>query len=146
MTAPADPMPGVFRLLDANLNRLSEGLRTAEDYARYVLDDAGRASEAKAIRHDAARWRGLLDAAAGRHAGAAEGRGIAFFRDAAGDVGREAKTPSERERATARDVAEAAVARSAQALRVIEEFSKLLSADVAREAEARRYAVYAWRW
>ena len=29
----------VFRLLDANANRLREGVRTAEDYARFVAGE-----------------------------------------------------------------------------------------------------------
>ena len=42
---------GMLRLLDANLNRAAEGLRVADDLARFVLDDAGLSGEFKAIRH-----------------------------------------------------------------------------------------------
>ena len=34
----------VIRILDASLNRATEGLRVVEDYARFVLDDLLRAA------------------------------------------------------------------------------------------------------
>lgn len=40
-----------LRILDANLNRLSEGLRFLEDIARFLLDDADLSRELKALRH-----------------------------------------------------------------------------------------------
>src|SRR3954465_8096329 len=44
----------IIRILDAALNRASEGLRVAEDYVRFVLDDPFLTSRAKALRHDLA--------------------------------------------------------------------------------------------
>ena len=43
--------PHVARILDANANRAREAARVMEDYARFVLDDAGLSEEAKQIRH-----------------------------------------------------------------------------------------------
>src|SRR5947208_6588218 len=40
------------RVLDACANRAREGLRVAEDYCRFVLDDAYLCSELKRLRHD----------------------------------------------------------------------------------------------
>ena len=39
------------RLIDANLNRLREGIRVIEDIARYILNDLPLASRLKTLRH-----------------------------------------------------------------------------------------------
>ena len=55
---PADHLR-LLRLLDANANRASEGMRAVEDYVRFVLEDRGLAEDFKRLRHDFAA---LLDA------------------------------------------------------------------------------------
>lgn len=41
-----------LRILDANCNRIGEGLRFLEDVARFLLDDAAVSHQLKAMRHD----------------------------------------------------------------------------------------------
>ncbi len=41
----------ILRLIDANLNRLREGLRLLEDVARYVFDNKKLSKEFKHMRH-----------------------------------------------------------------------------------------------
>lgn len=41
-----------LRIIDANLNRAREGLRTAEEYARLVLNDARAAQALKDVRRE----------------------------------------------------------------------------------------------
>jgi thiamine-phosphate pyrophosphorylase len=41
----------VLRLIDANLDRLGEGLRLLEDVARFLLDDAALSRQLKTLRH-----------------------------------------------------------------------------------------------
>lgn len=43
--------PELFRVVDANLNRLKEGIRVIEDIARYVHDDKELATKLKSLRH-----------------------------------------------------------------------------------------------
>ncbi len=43
----------VWRLLDANLNRLKEGVRVVEDMMRYLCDHQDLATRLKTIRHTA---------------------------------------------------------------------------------------------
>lgn len=40
-----------LRLLDANLNRLREGIRVIEDIFRYILDDKTTSLRLKELRH-----------------------------------------------------------------------------------------------
>ncbi|MDO7252456.1 thiamine-phosphate pyrophosphorylase [Helicobacter cappadocius] len=44
---------GVYRILDANLNRLKEGIRVVEDTARYLHNDEDIALSLKNLRHKA---------------------------------------------------------------------------------------------
>jgi hypothetical protein len=40
-----------LRLIDANLNRLREGIRVVEDIFRYVYNDKETSSKLKTLRH-----------------------------------------------------------------------------------------------
>ena len=42
----------MLRILDANLNRLGEGLRLLEDISRFTLNDADLSEQLKTLRHD----------------------------------------------------------------------------------------------
>ena len=42
---------GIFRVIDANINRLREALRVLEEYFRFVCDNANAASALKTARH-----------------------------------------------------------------------------------------------
>ncbi|MFO7772534.1 MAG: thiamine phosphate synthase [Dehalococcoidia bacterium] len=44
-----------LRMIDANLNRSSEGLRVLEDVARFLFDDAELRQRLRTLRHDLAR-------------------------------------------------------------------------------------------
>lgn len=41
----------IERLIDANLNRIKEGIRVIEDVNRYIYDDAALSSTLKQLRH-----------------------------------------------------------------------------------------------
>ena len=45
----------VLRVIDANLNRLAEGLRILEEAARMILDDTDLTQQLKNLRHDLVR-------------------------------------------------------------------------------------------
>jgi thiamine-phosphate pyrophosphorylase len=120
----------VLRIIDVNLNRAREALRVIEDYARFVLDDAGAAAAVKACRHDLRN----VSAAAGHDA-------LLDARHIIGDVGREVKTAAEMERASTADVARAAFARLSEAARGLGEYGKLVP-GMAQAAEGLRYRAY----
>jgi thiamine-phosphate pyrophosphorylase len=40
-----------YRVIDANINRISEGIRVIEDVARFVFDDSDITENLKNIRH-----------------------------------------------------------------------------------------------
>jgi thiamine-phosphate pyrophosphorylase len=120
----------VLRLIDANANRAREGLRVLEDYERFILNDATISGELKNLRHDLmSTLKPML------------GESI-LHRDTPGDVGREIKTESEFSRPDITAVIIAAGKRVGEALRCLEEFTKLSNADAAGQIERIRYRFY----
>jgi thiamine-phosphate pyrophosphorylase len=121
----------LFRILDASLNRASEGLRVVEDYVRFVLDDPFLTSEFKSLRHDLAAAAAALPTDE-RHAA----------RDTPRDVGTALSTPAEQKRSDIWSVCAANLKRTEQSLRSLEEFGKLTGAAFAQSIESLRYLLY----
>lgn len=129
----ADPSLGVDlgRILDASANRAREGLRVVEDYVRFALDDPGLTRRIKDVRHRlATAVRGL------------DPHVLIGARDTPGDVGTHIMTATERARENPRAVLTANFKRTAEALRTLEEYSKLIDDWLAGRFEVLRYDVY----
>ena len=120
-----------MRILDAALNRSSEGLRVVEDFARFVLDDPFLTGQTKQLRHDLYEAAGAIPIG-DRHAA----------RDTMADVGTRISTAAEGQRGDAWDVCAASLKRTEQALRSLEEYGKLVDAEFAARCEAIRYRLY----
>lgn len=107
----------IIRLLDANFNRAREALRVLEDAARFLLDDPQLSAVAKNLRHRLGAAVLSLPSA---------GR-FSLERDTPGDVGTSLTAAGEQQRSTAIDVVNAAFGRLSEALRTLEEYSKILA-------------------
>ena len=124
-----------LRLLDANLNRASEGLRVAEDVCRLYWCLPGFAAELKDLRH---RLLAVGERAAGSR------RALLRARDIEGDVGRDTELePIEPGSVDLDDVAHRNLQRASEAVRVLEEMTRMEDAVVRRDLQSIRYAVYA---
>jgi thiamine-phosphate pyrophosphorylase len=121
----------IGRILDASANRAREGLRVVEDYVRFVLDDPMLTRRLKEVRHRLAQAIGGLDA-----------ESLLGARDTPGDVGTHIMTPEEQLRETPRAVLAANFKRTTEALRALEEYSKLGNVWLAGRFETLRYDVY----
>jgi thiamine-phosphate pyrophosphorylase len=120
-----------WRAIDASANRTREGLRVVEDYVRFALDDRHLTGELKQLRHDLTEVlqefpRDRLHAA----------------RDTEGDVGTQISTQAEWRRDDILAIVEANFGRTAEALRSLEEFSKLVSPNTSKRIERLRYRLY----
>jgi thiamine-phosphate pyrophosphorylase len=123
---------GLLRVLDAAANRASEGLRVVEDWVRFSLDDRHLTGLCKQLRHDLA----AALAAVPRSQRLAS-------RDTLADVGAELSTPREGRRASPSELLTANFQRVQEALRSLEEHTKLLGLSSAAIAcEALRYRTY----
>ena len=116
----------IFRIIDANLNRATEGLRVVEEICRFIIEDAKLTLEAKQLR---GRLSKII-----KHELAS--------RDATGDVGREPYTKNEQSRAGLENIFKANIKRAEEAVRCLEEFSKLLNASYGKAFKAIRFEIY----
>ncbi len=122
----------IFRVLDANLNRLREALRVLEDYCRLVCDDP-EALNLKDLRH---RLRSLAEV------GDLHSRCLAGRR-AAADIGRHSFSESEAARRDWPALLLANCKRAQEAARTLEEVGKLLpDADFSFQVKNLRFELY----
>lgn len=121
----------IYRILDSNSNRASEGIRSIEEYVRFELNDESLSQSTKRLRHDLT--------AALSHLSRAE---LLEARDSTADVGRGIQTEQEYQRLSSADVVAAAAQRVQQSLRVLEEYGKTVNVEFAREIESVRYQSY----
>lgn len=123
----------LFAVIDANINRAKEGLRVAEDTARFVLLDRPLSSKLKSIRH-------AVDTGAARIC--PDYASLVKSRDSSGDVGRKIKNSAEFSRAGLKDVLVSNFKRAQESLRVLEEISKLSDVAAAKKFKELRYKTY----
>lgn len=120
-----------FRVLDANLNRAREGLRVCEEVARLILDDVLLTRRCQRLRYAVDR--------AGRLLPRSE---LLRARDSRRDVGRPAKRGSVRPHRNCAELTAANLRRVQEALRVLEEFSRLGTPAAGRAFGSLRFKVY----
>ncbi|OGX21906.1 MAG: hypothetical protein A3K54_04835 [Omnitrophica WOR_2 bacterium RBG_13_44_8] len=121
----------VYRIIDANINRLKEGLRVSEEITRFILDDSRATGGLKRIRH-------RVDLLA---KGLSRGRDLLRERESSKDVGRTIFV-GELKRRNYQDIFFANIQRAKESLRVLEEFSKLLNKKSALGFKGLRYGIY----
>lgn len=124
-------LPALQRILDASANRCREGLRVVEDFVRFALDDPFLSRKLKEFRHQ------VTDVL--RHL---KQENWIANRDTLEDVGTQTTTKAEAFRGTTLDVVRASLKRVEEALRSLEEYSKILDAELSQRLEAARYLFY----
>ena len=129
----------LLRMVDANLNRASEGLRVVEDWLRFSRNDRMLSSLSKELRHKVSTT--LADGIATN-----ENRTFNDWRTACRstttDVGTGNQTPTEYERTDAPAIVASNLRRVTESLRVLEECSKVFSVSAAEQFESIRYETY----
>jgi len=115
-----------LRLLDANLNRLREGIRVVEDIFRYIYNDKQTSSKLKNLRH-ISRLENYED--------------LLSSRDIKNDVLKKSTT-SEQSREDLQSILVANFKRAQESSRVLEEFTKLISAKNSENFKYIRYELY----
>src|SRR5580692_95500 len=124
---------GVLRALDANCNRAREGFRVAEDVARFVLDDPKLLTRLKKLRHEVtSAEKSLFQSDQVRQ----------LARNIEKDLGRGNKVKNEKSRATPEELLKANLKRAQEALRSLEEFSKLMRHPASVRFKKLRYECY----
>lgn len=119
--------PDLFRVCDANLNRLKEGIRVVEDIARYRDNNKELSLKLKELRHLA-----KID----------DLKPLLNGRDSINDVLR-ASTVSEMNRESLQNIITANFKRAQESSRVLEEMYKLVDANLSENFKHIRYSLYA---
>ncbi len=119
------------RIIDANLNRVKEGLRVCEEIARFILNDCRFTSELKSLRHK-------IDGLSSKIYPKAK---LLKVRAVQADVGRQ-NSRGELKRSNCKAIYWANIQRVKESLRVLEEFGKLGNAAAALSFKRLRYKVY----
>jgi thiamine-phosphate pyrophosphorylase len=123
----------VLCIIDANLNRAKEGLRTCEDIVRFALKRDALLRPVAALRHEveSAFARGRLE------------RGVLLAaRDVAGDPGKAYRLGPARKRIA--DVFFANGQRVKESLRVLEEMTKIYDTAASARLQRVRFRFYDW--
>jgi len=127
MMTSAKLSPELFRVIDANINRLKEGIRVVEDILRYRDNNKELASKLKNLRHIATirDYKILLQ-----------------NRDSINDVLR-SSTKSEQNRTSIESILTANFKRAEESSRVLEELYKLSDINQSETFKNIRYELYA---
>ena len=118
--------PELFRVIDANLNRLKEGIRVVEDIMRYRDNDKNLSSSLKNLRHKAR---------------ISETDALLLHRDSINDVLRPT-TSSELNRTDIKSIILANFKRAQESSRVLEELFKLHNNEYSENFKTIRYELY----
>lgn len=127
-------MTGVLRIIDANLNRLREGLRVIEDTVRFIGNDKEITLVLKDSRH---MLENFINELPGGQVALLEAR------ESSKDVGAALNTDSEMNRLTYSEVLTANFKRAQESARVLEEYAKTISTAQAVEIKKLRFMLYA---
>ncbi|MGA1623265.1 MAG: thiamine phosphate synthase [Synechocystis sp.] len=118
----------IARILDANLNRAREGLRTVEEWCRFGLENRALSEQCKNLRQTLVQW---------HHSD------LKMARNTPDDVGTQLTHPQERQRQSPQALIHANLGRVQEALRVLEEYGKLHEPEMGASCKQLRYQVYA---
>lgn len=121
----------INRIIDANINRTKEGLRVCEEIARFILNSRNLTLEFKKIRHKVNLIFKSLPIKAT----------LLRERQSLRDVGRNIFV-FELQRKNYQDIFFANIQRIKEAIRVLEEFSKLKNINLAIKFKKIRYDIY----
>ena len=122
----------IYRTVDVNFNRSREGLRVCEEVTRFLLNDRTLTRKLKNLRHEI---EGTISADPAFKAKLVRARSVKS------DVGRK-NLPGEFKRKSARDIFDANIERSKEAVRALEEFFKIINISQARKFKNIRFRIY----
>lgn len=117
----------IYRILDANLDRAREALRTIEEWCRFGLEDVDLCDRCKHMRQELAQW---------------HKEEFRRARNTPDDPATGLSHANESVRADVQAVLRANMGRLQEALRVLEEYSKVVDPTMGEAMKQMRYQVY----
>lgn len=132
----------IYRIIDVNLNRAREGLRVVEEVCRFVLEDKWLTLKVKKMRGRLSKIIGSSDLRPRETKKSRISDKILRARKSFKDVGRELYTRHEGERGEILSIFQSNIKRGQEAVRCLEEFSKIISPDYGKKFKAIRFDLY----
>jgi len=124
-------MQKIYRVIDANFNRVKEGLRVIEEYFRFIIENPEVTKNIKQIRHELSQ---IVDEKMLKE--------CVRQRDVENDFISKEFIETEIFRKDAKAVVCANFQRVKEGLRVLEEYIKIVDAKKAQEIQGLRFRVY----
>jgi thiamine-phosphate pyrophosphorylase len=121
----------ILRIIDVNINRATEGLRVCEDITRFILNDSASTRLLKFLRHK------IQEITANSNI---DRKSLCGARDVHGDCGRDFSALEKKD--NWQSVLAANMQRAKEALRVLEEFSKLFEGNTGERFKKLRFRLY----
>ena len=118
----------IYRIIDANINRLCEGLRVIEDFFRFFNNDLKNSENLKKIRHKVRKNTEKFD--------------FINFRESEFDVGKDINLKEELKRDDIEHILKANFKRIEESLRVLEEYFKLFNENLSKIFKNIRFEIY----
>ncbi len=123
----------IYKIIDANLNRAREGVRVVEELFRFIKKSKRQSDQLKELRHKITRVGQKLPISLEE---------VKLTRKVAEDVGRRSFTKSEKSKENLTEMVLANLQRAQEALRVLEEFSKLVDVKASYQFKKLRFQSY----
>lgn len=117
----------IYRILDANLDRAREAIRTIEEWCRFGLEDLDLCDRCKQMRQELAQW---------------HRQEFRLARNTPDDPATGLSHANELSRADVQAVLRANMGRLQEALRVLEEYGKVVDPNLSAAMKQLRYQVY----
>ena len=117
----------VYRILDANLDRSREAIRTIEEWCRFGLEDRELCDRCKQMRQELAQW---------------HREDFRRARNTPDDPATDLSHANEAKRSNIQSVLHANMGRLQEALRVLEEYGKVIDVHMGEAMKQLRYQVY----
>lgn len=122
----------LLRLIDANANRVREGLRVCEDLFRFLYDDSKITNAFKKLRHDVSKTLMRFPVSY---------RDLVRARDSKRDVGKESLI-QDKKKSHWSDLVISNLKRAEEGLRVLEEASKIIAPKEPKRFQSLRFRLY----
>ena len=122
----------IYRIIDANLNRAREGLRVVEEVSRFIWENEKLSKGLKNLRHKLTKIsQENFDQ-----------KLLLLCRDSQRDLGAKGMGLHEGKRKDVKAIVQANLRRTEEALRVLEEFGKIIKKSSAEEFKNLRFKLY----
>lgn len=122
-----------LRVLDANTNRLKEGLRVIEDITRFLKEDKKLTGELKKARHNIDFYIKKISP---------DYKKQLMSRESEKDIGKSIKIKSEYKRKDFKEILISNFKRVQESLRVLEEISKIKDEKISKSFKKMRFKIY----